>query len=125
MSTSKNISFFEIHFLSGTGCTNSHVVLELDGKKIPQSLAKLNFKTEFNQLSFYLDFSTEDLKELSKSLEVQQKRYAIYKNYKGQDLARYFSFAQGQRKFHEFVEQKNMIDRIISSREIIYISPVP
>lgn len=121
----KGLSFFEVDYSTTNDCKNGSIVLEMQGKKIPNSLATLELKNQYREYALYLDYPTESLKHMFENLEKQQKKYAIYKNYKGQDIARYFNFLQGQRKFYEVVEQKNLIERIISARGEKYISPVP
>lgn len=121
----KDISFFEVDFSQDQKCKNGNIVLELDGKKLPDSLWSLDLKNSISQLTSYTDYPSSMLEDLSKKLEIEQKKYAIYKNYKKQDIARYYRYLQGQRKFHEAVEQKNMIDMILTGREQKYASPVP
>ena len=121
----KGLSFFEVDYSEAKDCKNGSIVLQMQGKKIPNSLTTLNLTSQFQEYMLYLDYPSSSLKQLFENLEKQQKKYAIYKNYKGQDIARYFHFLQGQRKFYEVVEQKNLIERIITARNEKYTSPVP
>ena len=79
----RGLYFFEVDYSGVSSCKNGNIVLEIQGKKIENSLTTLNLKNTYQEYSVLLDSSTDILTKQIESLEKQQKKYAIYKNYKG------------------------------------------
>ncbi len=124
LTSSKTLYFFEVDFSQAGECKNGNIVLELAGEKIASSLFTLNIKSSITELLNYWDYSSEALRTLSTNLEKTQKKYAIYKNYKRQDIVKYYAYLQGQRRYFEAQQQYSVIQSILVGREKKYLSPV-
>lgn len=90
----KTLYFFQIDYSQDQDCENKNIILELSGQKIVSSLASIELKNPYSEISAYLDYGTATLENLLTNTKAQEKRYAIYKNYKGQDIAKYYKYLQ-------------------------------
>jgi len=97
----KTLYFFRVDYSNAPDCKNGNIVLERSGEKLVSSITKLNLSNNLSEISTFIDYSTQDIKNFQKSIESDMSRYAIYKNYNRQSIAKYYKFLKGQRKYKE------------------------
>ena len=120
----KTLYFFRVDYSNAPDCKNGNIVLERSGEKLVSSITKLNLSNNLSEISTFIDYSTQDIKNFQKSIESDMSRYAIYKNYNRQSIAKYYKFLKGQRKYKEAAYLWNILTNILVAREQKYTSPV-
>jgi len=124
LASQDELYFFSVDYTNDTECKNGNVVLTLGEDSYANTIHKLNLISDISLYSNYIDYSTPKLKEYQSSLKSDIDAFSIFKNYKQNDIIKYFKFHVGQKVYQNRVYENSIIDDILSAREEKYLVPV-
>jgi len=124
LTSQDGLFFFSVDYTNDAGCRNGNVVLTLGEDSYANTIHKLNLISDISLYSNYIDYSTPKLKEYQSSLKSDIEAFSIFKNYKQNDIIKYFKFHVGQKVYQNRVYESSIIDDILSARTEKYLVPV-
>jgi len=125
LDTYKNLYFFRVDYSSANDCKNGNIVVSIDGEVYGKSVGQLELVSDYDLISRFIDYSSDDLRAIENTLKSKVEKNSIYKNYNGEDFIKYYSLLSGQRLYKEDLYTLRIVEKILTSREQKYISPVP
>lgn len=117
--------FFLVDYSKDALCDNGYISFSLNSELFPHATGKLQLASQQKLLTRYLDYSDNYLKILREKYEVEKDKNSVYKDYNGENIIKYFSLFQGQRKYLEANYMHSFVSGILGARAHKYISPVP
>ena len=121
----KSYYFFEVDFTTDSDCGNNNIALSHDGETVLTTLSQVDFLTAIDKIEVLVDYPDSELSLISGGLQIDMRKNAIYKNYDGTEISKYYNYLAGQRKYREAEYKKSIIDGVRNGRKKQYSSPVP
>ncbi len=120
----KGVYFFEVDFFWNESCGNENIILSSSEGKVVHTMSQLTFIKENDKLAHFIDYSDTELRLYSWGLDIDMRKNAIFKNYDGRDIIKYYNYLSWQRRYLEAEYQKNIVSEIVQARKKKYLVPV-
>ena len=116
--------YFSVRFI-GQSCRSKNIVLKHNDQILAQTQKDLNIVRDSELFELMTDYPTERLQVLARSLQKNLTKYSLYETLHSKELGKYINYYKKQRKYQEFVHQKEILANILIGRSKKYSSPVP
>ncbi len=120
----KNLYFFSVDYSGDTNCKNGNVVLTLWEESYANTIHKLNLIHDISLYNEFIDYATPKLKEYQASLRKDIDSLSIFKDYKRNNIVKYFKFYIWQKAYQNMSYKSSIISDILTQREKKYLNPV-
>ncbi len=121
----KNNTFLYEFKINDKNCTNSEFYIQTWSWIIYNSNFKLNLISNFNILSVFIDYSSWELQNFKKTLDLQNSKLNIFTNFSWSVENDNYWFLKKKRLFEELKYKTYIVEDILNKRKNKYIIPVP